>query len=117
MKMHTEQYKGFEITLDYSKDRKLFHARSVVGSSFKKYINGERNHDGGHLVPEHAINDVKSQIDKFLQRKPKTYKELTKMIDETLVPYYDDWIVDEQIITHLVESFIEERNKNDMRIT
>ena len=115
MKIHTEQYKGFEIKTYYNADRKLFHARSVVGYSYKKYINGERNHDGGHPLAEHAMNDVKNQIDKFLQRRPKTYKELTKMIDETLVPYYDDYYADEKIIRHLVGSFIEERNKNDMR--
>ena len=119
MKMHTEQYRGFKIkiTIDYNSDGKLFHARSVVGSSFKKYINGERNHNGGHLTPEDALNDVKAQIDTFFERKPKTYEELTRMIDDTLVPYYDDYLVDQKIITHLVESFIEERNKNDMRIT
>ncbi len=86
-------------------NNKFYFGTSCDGISCK----GNPSHvNGGWDTPAEAIKDREEAIDDFLSTTPKTYKELTKAIEDSLVwTGYEDCHVDEFIIKTLVENFLQ----------
>jgi|LakMenEpi03Aug12_release.lakeMendotaPanAssembly.Ray.scaffolds.fasta_scaffold01179_17 hypothetical protein len=107
MKIDTEVYKEIEILVFYNERTKYFFATSIVGNSHNEFDTRLNNFCGGFKTPKEAVNDVRKQIDAFLQEQPKTYEELAQAITKTLVwTGYEDCYADTFIVQKLVEGFL-----------
>ncbi len=104
MILKEELYKNVVMKFDVNEDFGTFSGSALgIMSSYKE------SHYGWSTLSE-AREDLKTKIDYFLDRTPKTYKELAKNITSSLVwTGYEDCHADEQIIEILFENFIKYR--------
>lgn len=101
-------YKNFKIDCFYNQETDMFSASSNIGYSNNKFDSKLKNFCHGYPTPTEAIDDVKKQIDNFLEQAPKTYKELADCLNKYLVldNIHDKGYVDEDILKHLVNQFL-----------
>jgi hypothetical protein len=107
MKIDIINYKGLEITTDYNKEDKTFHAYSLAGDSHAEFNNGLKNFSHGYRTEQEAIDDVKSKIDTFINITPKNYSELAEQLTAALTwTGYESCRLDEKVVEVLVGNFI-----------
>lgn len=106
MKIDEIQYKGYNIEIKYVKAAKTFYASSMIGLT------------SDHKNIDDAVEEQKKLIDSFLSIDIDSYNKLTEELTKSI--YYDDYeeyMLDVDIVKHLVDSFIKNNNERKDQIT
>lgn len=108
MKLKSEKYKGIELEFDVDDEYGTFSGSALgVIYSYKVF-------NYGWSTLSEAREDLKTQLDEFLESTPTNYTELAEQITSSLVwTGYEDCYADEKIIEVLVGNFIKYNNKNE----